>query len=440
MNQYIRFLKGTPAAYKKLSVKDSDTLYFICEEDETIGSLYLGSKLIAGPDIGDMNISIDKFLFLSKLKDVLIQEGFEHQYFLVYDTNVAAWVNKSLNELLFTGGEKGMPGLVPSPGKQVDLFLKGDGTWANPMVNHTILTIQNHNQLSHVDIIAEQNLSFIAGDIIIIKDIVYKYEQQIPYIYDGNKWHSLYNTYQNASNVYFDKDFITNYNIGNIKEDEVIAAAGKTIPEVFDMIFGGEKIIEEKPIVAKPIDEDSYFTNYTEARLAALKANKINTIGKKYYYGQMLTVVDDMDTKLYVVKPNNTLQQIAQINDIPAPIDTYTKKEIDSKVAAAAHLKRKMVDSVEFISAYMESNEDAEQYIYMVPTGFELADNRYDEYMIIPIIDEDGVEIRIIERVGTWEINLNDYSKKEDILLLSSRISDLEKRFAVLENSIQGQT
>jgi hypothetical protein len=29
----------------------------------------------------------------------------------------------------------------------------------------------------------------------------------------------------------------------------------------------------------------------------------------------------------------------------------------------------------------------------MVPTGFTLADNRYDEYMIIPVVDEDGVEI-----------------------------------------------
>ena len=125
--------------------------------------------------------------------------------------------------------------------------------------------------------------------------------------------------------------------------------------------------------------------------------------------------------------------------EIPEPIDTYTKEEIDNKVSAAAHLRRKMVNTVEDINLHAELYKDAEQYIYMVPTGLTLADNRYDEYMILPVIDEDGVEIQAIERVGTWEIDLSDYVKKSEIVDLYSQIAVLQERIAALEAAVQGQ-
>lgn len=43
---YVKFLKGTPSAFNKLSVKDENTLYFISEPDATTGELWLGNKLI----------------------------------------------------------------------------------------------------------------------------------------------------------------------------------------------------------------------------------------------------------------------------------------------------------------------------------------------------------------------------------------------------------
>lgn len=43
---YVKFLKGTPSAFNKLSVKDQDTLYFISEPGAVTGCLYLGDKLI----------------------------------------------------------------------------------------------------------------------------------------------------------------------------------------------------------------------------------------------------------------------------------------------------------------------------------------------------------------------------------------------------------
>ena len=47
LENYVKFVRGTPAAYNRLESKHSDTLYFIAETDAKVGSLYLGEKLIA---------------------------------------------------------------------------------------------------------------------------------------------------------------------------------------------------------------------------------------------------------------------------------------------------------------------------------------------------------------------------------------------------------
>ena len=76
--RYVKFLRGTPKAYEKLTVKDSDTLYFIAETESADGILYLGSKRIGGT--GDLSVaSIDE------LRDVLISENLLDNSFLVYD-------------------------------------------------------------------------------------------------------------------------------------------------------------------------------------------------------------------------------------------------------------------------------------------------------------------------------------------------------------------
>ena len=62
---YVKFLRGTPTAYNNLTVKDSDTLYFVSEKDSTTGKLYLGNVLIAG-SLNESNL-VD---YLSELQDV----------------------------------------------------------------------------------------------------------------------------------------------------------------------------------------------------------------------------------------------------------------------------------------------------------------------------------------------------------------------------------
>ena len=154
-----------------------------------------------------------------------------------------------------TNGSNGISGLVPGPSaKEHTLFLRGDGTWANPEVDHTVLTVENTNKNTHKDLIAEATNSItpISGDVVIIKDpIAANKYQYTAYVYDNSEWHAMDGNY-NAENVYFSEDLLTTSAIGNIVLDEsgqaVISAAGKNLKELFNEIF----VKEENPEITDP--------------------------------------------------------------------------------------------------------------------------------------------------------------------------------------------
>lgn len=87
--------------------------------------------------------------------------------------------------------------------------------------------------------------------------------------------------------------------------------------------------------------------------------------------------------------------------------DVYTKDEtdlaIESAIAQLDHLKRKIVNSLDEINV---NDEDAHLYIYMVPTGLQYEDDKYDEYIVVN---------KTIEKVGSWEVNLDNYATKDDL-------------------------
>ena len=128
---YVRFLRGTPNAYRNLSVKNQDTLYFISEVNATEGVLYLGDKLITGLDASNINIALEN------LSNV-IWDGGEGQILVSDDSG--HWEAQDPRDLLesiveemvgATAAQDGKAGLVPQPkrGDQTK-FLRGDGTWA----------------------------------------------------------------------------------------------------------------------------------------------------------------------------------------------------------------------------------------------------------------------------------------------------------------------
>lgn len=122
-NEYVKFIRGTPTAFEKLSPKSTDTLYFISETGSSTGKLYLGSKLISG---GEASISELGQIIINTVKgnDVL-----------VYDAEKGAWVNKAVTEVVSemvgaSDSMDGRAGLVPRPisGDQ-DKVLTGAGKW-----------------------------------------------------------------------------------------------------------------------------------------------------------------------------------------------------------------------------------------------------------------------------------------------------------------------
>ena len=217
--------------------------------------------------------------------------------------------------------------------------------------------------------------------------------------------------------------------------------------------------ISFNPTSAFPIDARSYFESYADAVKAAAGAKPAGSAESVYYYGQTLVVVEANKASFYIIQPNNTLSAVTGAESIPVNpksfevdsqgnlslkgfesavagnifsigedgslhwIEAYTKEEIDSRIATAvansAHLKRKIVNSVEEIEQYMNNNTDSDQYIFMVPTGLEEDSNRYDEYMVVSVTDTEGIEMRLVERVGSWEVDLSEYATKKEVQDLS---------------------
>lgn len=103
----------------------------------------------------------------------------------------------------------------------------------------------------------------------------------------------------------------------------------------------------------------------------------------------------------------NSLKELKQ--------NIYTKEEtnlaISNAIASVDHLKRTIVNSVNDIDI---NTDDALQYIYMVPTGKDTENNKYNEFIIIEYL-VDNVPTRALEKVGSWEVNLDNYYTKDEI-------------------------
>jgi hypothetical protein len=205
----------------------------------------------------------------------------------------------------------------------------------------------------------------------------------------------------------------------------------------------GDRSIAFNPISAFPLDARSYFESYEAAVAAAATAAMAGDKNTKYYFGQTVVVVENEIATLYVIQPNKTLVPFSMDDGSTiavnanqfefdengklmlkgaaeaapgslvsidengalvwiAPVDTYTKTEIDNLIADVDHLKRKIVADLDEVEAYAAANDDADHYIFMVPTGLQEDSDKYDEYIVV-----EGVA----EKVGSWEVDLSDYAK-----------------------------
>ena len=131
---------------------------------------------------------------------------------------------------------------------------------------------------------------------------------------------------------------------------------------------------------------------------------------------EVVSLVEDLEAKIgaEATEDSEATGLYKLLADLASNVDTkvnaedvYTKDEtdlaIESAIAQLDHLKRKIVNSLDEINV---NDEDAHLYIYMVPTGLQYEDDKYDEYIVIN---------KTIEKVGSWEVNLDNYATKDDL-------------------------
>ena len=237
----------------------------------------------------------------------------------------------------------------------------------------------------------------------------------------------------------------------------------------------GNRSMAFNPTSAFPLDARSYFESYDAAVAAALTAKEAGDSTTTYYFGQSIVVVENGAASFYIIQPDGTLGEVGgkvEINEkvfakdedgklnlfgfakavegaqlvkgangeltwvkpdtttveglqtaiesLEAAIENiYTKEEVDQKIAESAHLKRKTFDTMVEAEAFIEQlkPEELDTYVIMVLSDENEAGDKYDEYLIVIV---DGV--RTLEKVGSWEVNLDDYATKEQVKSLSESI------------------
>ena len=156
-NNYVKFVRTSLSLWNALLNKDSDTLYFVLDENSTTGSLYLGNTLIAA--------GLDEGLSVEELNNVVVAGDILKDQILVAN-GAGAWQNRDINDFMPTTmngaseTEDGTGGLVPAPlAGENDLYLRGDGLWANPTEELSITVGSLSNKLNEV----EQSLNTVIG-------------------------------------------------------------------------------------------------------------------------------------------------------------------------------------------------------------------------------------------------------------------------------------
>lgn len=133
LNNYVKFMRGSLAAYEALATKTEDTLYFIKTSDNET-RLYWGDHLISdGNELPSTIVTALKDLTDVNIpEDTILTDGM----FLGYNTETQQWEPQTQTEVTVetmvgaTSETAGSAGLVPAPAAGDEKkVLTGDGNW-----------------------------------------------------------------------------------------------------------------------------------------------------------------------------------------------------------------------------------------------------------------------------------------------------------------------
>ena len=381
---YVKFIRGTPTAFAKLSQKDNDTLYFLSETNSKKGSLYLGEKLIS-----------ESIANLEDLSNILL-ENVQDKNLLSYDANGEKWVNKPIIDAigLMTGATteaQGAAGLVPAPGIGQDgLFLRGDGVWATPVGGGSNVDVKPD----------EKTISFSSDGITIaLKDFGIKYYKYIPEV--------------NGVAAHYEAQVV---NASNPWKEGLEAKV--TIDENGQFVLGW---FEEDPSIKEQVGT------------LTSKFEEVNT--------------QVQENVIQITNINTSVTNLADLLNGKADVsNVYTKAEVDTKILEAGHLTRKTFGSLEEAQTFANSISNPEAYIYMVASAQNI-NSKYAEYLFIEgaleLIGSWDVNLegyatkQDVQEVNT-KINslselLNNKADKEEVNTIFSSLGSLTTKVENLE-------
>lgn len=357
VKNYVKFMRGTPTAFKNLATKDDDTLYFISVEGEEVGQLWIGNKLIT------MSTTADGLAtYLDELQDVETA-GAENGNFLGWDTEKQLWVPKSLVDAISEMG-----GLVDADQKSIVAD------------DQNILSLKDFGKVYYRYVAEEKdeegNVTVEAGYVKQEVDADHPWKEGLePKVVLDNE--NLVLGWYEPNSSEFDalKERVE-------KLEEVAEGLDARVDEVeADVSNLGSALALLGEELGDPATEEAEASGVYA--LIDQKANSEDVYTK-----------EEADEK-FAVKGATLAEYGIE--------DAYTKTEteafVNKAVLDANHLKRVVVDSVDDIDP---NGEKADQFIYMVPVATEEqeVDDKFDEYMVI-----DGK----VEKVGSWKVDLSDY-------------------------------
>lgn len=200
MANYVKFQRGTQAAYDALKAAgtlDSNTLYFIYnEENNSVGALYMGTRIISGGDITIASAS------LNDLADVIVDNAGTNAFLVKGDNN--NWVAKSLEDV-------------------IALIKENLGDVASTAQIFQVIADLNE---SHENAIARITNGFLvnSGDIVVVKELIIndKY-QHTAYVFDNENWIAMDGNYS-AANVFTAEDIQVTTAVGELAANTIVNA------------------------------------------------------------------------------------------------------------------------------------------------------------------------------------------------------------------------
>lgn len=212
--EYVRFQRGTQAAYDALTKKDENTLYFIYDpSNSSVGALYMGERIISGGDI------VLESATLRDLADVLVAST-KADSFLVQNED-GKWDNRSVEDVAAL--IKQYLGEIGAPAK----------------VFQATMTAEDVDHIAAIAKVVGEEVP-AAGDIAIVKEkIVDGRFQHTAYVHDGDAWVAMDGNYS-ANNVYTSEDIQVTSQVGELSADQTVAS-GTSMADLLVKILSQSK-------------------------------------------------------------------------------------------------------------------------------------------------------------------------------------------------------